>query len=283
MINNKYNLIEKIGEGSFGSIFKGQNIRTKEYVAVKVEPIMKDTKLLKNESIIYQYLNNTSGIPLIKWFGRDSQNYYMVIDLLGPSLESLKLTQSVFSLNLVLQIGIEVTKLLKSIHEKGLVHRDIKPDNFLLGLPGDKSKLFLIDFGFCKAYMKDNDHIALKKMYNLIGSKTYASINAHNFLELSRRDDMESLGYMLVYLYSGSLPWQDMSQINNMNDDLNNKIKELKISLIDDMNILKVFLDYIKYVRGLDFYETPNYNYIIHELFEREILKIKQNINSKIK
>lgn len=270
MINNKYNLLEKIGEGSFGSIYKGQNIRTKEYVAIKVEPIMKDTKLLKNESIIYQYLNNTSGIPLIKWFGKDEQYYYMVIDLLGPSLESLKTREYLFSLNIVLQIGIQITNLLKTIHEKGLIHRDIKPDNFLLGLGSEKQNIFLIDFGFCKTYMKDNVHMPLKKIHNLIGSKTYASINSHKFLELSRRDDMESLGYMLVYLYLGSLPWQDISQINNKNLDLNEKIKELKTSIINNINLPNVLVDYIKYVRGLDFYEEPDYNYIIREIFQRE-------------
>lgn len=270
MINNKYNLLEKIGEGSFGSIYKGQNIRTKEYVAIKVEPIMKYTKLLKNESIIYQYLNNTSGIPLIKWFGKDEQYYYMVIDLLGPSLESLKTREYLFSLNIVLQIGIQITNLLKTIHEKGLIHRDIKPDNFLLGLGSEKQNIFLIDFGFCKTYMKDNVHMPLKKIHNLIGSKTYASINSHKFLELSRRDDMESLGYMLVYLYLGSLPWQDISQINNKNLDLNEKIKELKTSIINNINLPNVLVDYIKYVRGLDFYEEPDYNYIIREIFQRE-------------
>lgn len=270
MINNKYNLLEKIGEGSFGSIYKGQNIRTKEYVAIKVEPIMKDTKLLKNESIIYQYLNNTSGIPLIKWFGKDEQYYYMVIDLLGPSLESLKTREYLFSLNIVLQIGIQITNLLKTIHEKGLIHRDIKPDNFLLGLGIEKKNIFLIDFGFCKTYMKDNVHMPLKKIHNLIGSKTYASINSHKFLELSRRDDMESLGYMLVYLYLGSLPWQDISQINNKNLDLNEKIKELKTSIINNINLPNVLVDYIKYVRGLEFDEEPDYNYIIREIFQRE-------------
>jgi casein kinase I family protein HRR25 len=276
MINNKYNLIEKIGEGSFGSIYKGQNIRTKEYVAVKVEPIMTDTKLLKNESIIYQYLNNTHGIPLIKWFGKDMQNYYMVIDLLGSSLESLKEKTHVFTLNFISSIGIQITLLLKSIHEKGLIHRDIKPDNFLFGLGRDKGELFLIDFGFCKSYMQNNKHIPFKKIHNLIGSKTYASINSHNCLELSRRDDMESLGYMLAYLYLGSLSWQYILQINNVNNvniDLNEKIKELKTSIINDIHLPNILVNYIKYARSLDFEQEPDYNYIIHEIFQREIKK----------
>ena len=104
IINKKYTLLEKIGEGSFGSIYRGQNIRTKEYVAVKVEPIGNNTKLLKNESIVYQYLNNSPGIPSVKWFGKDATNYYMVINLLGESLQSIKERKNIFSLKLVLQI-----------------------------------------------------------------------------------------------------------------------------------------------------------------------------------
>ena len=87
IINNKYKILERIGEGAFGSIYKGQNIRTLELVAIKIEPIGNETKLLKNESIVYQYLNNIDGIPSVKWFGKDEDNYYMVIHLLGDSLQ----------------------------------------------------------------------------------------------------------------------------------------------------------------------------------------------------
>ena len=90
LINKKYKMLEKIGEGTFGLIYKGENIRTRELVAIKVESIEHDMKLLKNESIIYQYLNNVQGVPFVKWFGKDETNYYMVINLLGHSLQSIK-------------------------------------------------------------------------------------------------------------------------------------------------------------------------------------------------
>jgi serine/threonine protein kinase len=221
LINNKYKIIEKIGNGSFGSIFKAENIRTGEYVAVKVEPITSDIRLLINESRIYQYLSHMQGIPNIKWYGKDDKNYYMVINLLGDSLETLvKKQKHSFSLKTTLYIGIQIIKLLVTIHKQKLVHRDIKPDNFLFGPNNDKRQIYLIDFGFCKSYITSgNNHIEMKSTSGLIGSPTYASINAHEYRELSRRDDLESLGYILLYLYLGKLRWQcepDKEKIKQM-------------------------------------------------------------------
>jgi serine/threonine protein kinase len=256
LIANKYKLLDKIGEGAFGSIYKGENNRTKELVAIKVEPIINDLKLLKNESIIYQYLINNEGIPNVKWFGKDKTNYYMVINLLGESLQSLKERKQTFSLKLVFQIGIQIVYLLKMIHDKGLVHRDIKPDNFLLGLNNKNKKIYLIDFGFCKTFLNDNKHIEIKKTKNLIGSNNFASINAHEFNELSRRDDLESLGYMLVYFYFGNLPWKDYSN--------NEMIKIVKNNIMNDESIPKIILKYFEIVKVLDFKERPDYDLLIN-------------------
>jgi casein kinase I family protein HRR25 len=271
IINKKYTLLEKIGEGSFGSIYRGQNIRTREYVAIKVEPIKNETKLLKNESTIYQYLNNSQCIPSVKWFGKDTTNYYMVIDLLGQSLQSLKNERERFSLPLVLQIGIQIINLLKTIHEKGLVHRDIKPDNFLLSRNPNDKNIYIIDFGFCKCYLIDDDkHIPYKQTRNLIGSNTYASINAHNFIELSRRDDLESLGYMLIYFYLGHLAWQETLNTKE-------RIMYLKQFVTESDQLPEVLTVYMKYVRNLAFEETPDYTFIIN-LFKRELEIIQKKI-----
>ena len=275
LINNKYLIINKIGEGSFGIIFKGQNTRTKEYVAIKIEPIKNRTKLLKNESIIYNYLNDCLGIPSVKWFGKDNVNYYMVINLLGESLQNLFEKKHSFSLKLTLQIGINIIILLKTIHDKGLVHRDIKPENFLFGLNSDKKNIYIIDFGLCKSYLNHDNHIELKKTKNLIGSLNYASINSHDYLELSRRDDLESLGYMLVYFYLGKLNWQNMS-ILEYNDHLNELIKQMKKNIYSN-DIPEVLINYFKYVRCIEFNEKPNY-FLIIDSFKREI----ENISLKI-
>jgi serine/threonine protein kinase len=264
IINNKYKLIEEIGKGSFGSIYKAENIRTGEYVAIKVEPITSQTKLLTNESRKYQYLSHLPGIPNIKWYGKDNMNYYMVINLLGDSLENfMQRTKSRFSLKMTLYIGIQITQLLKTIHERSLLHRDIKPDNFLFGPHNDKRQLYLIDFGFCKSYLiSGNRHIEMKPTNGLIGSPTYASINAHDHCELSRKDDMESLGYTLLYLYLGKLKWQYEQSKEN--------IRTMKTEVLCDDKIPHVLLDYFIYISKLGFKDEPDYEKIIND-FRTEI------------
>ena len=276
IINKKYTLLDKIGEGSFGSIYKAHNIRTEEYVAVKVEPIKNATKLLKNESIIYHYLNNVKGMPSVKWFGKDDNNYYMVINLLGESLQDVKDKHFNFPLKIVLQIGVQLIQLLQKIHDKGLIHRDIKPENFLFGLNNESKHLYMIDFGFCKSFIQDDKHIPQKKTGNLIGSRTYASINAHKFIELSRRDDLESVGYMLIYFYLGTLSWQDISELSN--GGFNNgesSIIYLKTQIVETGLLPEVLTNYMKYVRALAFEEKPDYALLI-DTFLKQIELFKK-------
>ena len=262
LINNKYKILKKIGSGCFGEIYKGENIRTNEEVAIKIEPINNNLKLLKNESIIYQHLTGLNGIPTVKWFGKDENNYYMVLNLLGDSLQTIKNEKGSFSLKLVLQIGIQILSLLQTIHTKGLVHRDIKPDNFLLGNNETNKQLYIIDFGFCKTYMNNDKHIECKSTNSLIGSLTYASINSHNLIELSRRDDLESLGYMLIYFYMGELEWQKEKNIES--------IVKMKQHIIHNSEIPEVLTDFLKYSTKLSFEEIPKYSWLIH-VFKREI------------
>jgi len=268
MINNKYKLLNKIGEGSFGSIYKAENCRTREEVAIKVEPISNGTTLLKNESKIYQYLLGTPCISQVKWYGKDTINYYMVIPLLGKSLEQLFFEKQKLSLKLILQIGIQILYLLKSIHEKGLIHRDIKPDNFLLGINSEKNQLFLIDFGLCKPYIKDGKHIEMKLVKGLIGCITYASINAHNKIELSRRDDLESLGYLLIYFSLGNLPWREIDFSKNTDPEQN--IIQLKTEIINNVMVPTILKEYMNNIRKLEFQEEPRYELLINK-FTKEI------------
>ena len=135
----------------------------------------------------------------------------------------------------------------------------------------NKTQIYIIDFGFCKSYLNGKNHIELKKTKNLIGSLNYASMNSHDYLELSRRDDVESLGYMLVYFYLGKLNWQNMS-ILEYNDHLNELIKQMKKNIYSN-DIPDVLINYFKYVRCIEFNEKPNY-FIIIDSFKREIENI---------
>jgi serine/threonine protein kinase len=266
IINRKYVLLEQIGSGSFGFIYKGENVRTKEKVAIKVEPVVHELKLLKNESTIYQILKNIIGVPQVKWYGKDDTHYYMVISLLGESLQTIRNNHVSFSLTLTLKIGIQILSLLEAVHDKGFVHRDIKPDNFLLGRVTDtaQKQIYLIDFGLCKCFVRENKHIEMKSTKALIGTPTYASISSHECLEQSRRDDLESLGYVLMYLYKGKLPWQDVHQdieaIGFMKKNTN--FREI---------YPEVLVDYMAHVKSLQFKEKPNYLFLVNR-FKREIM-----------
>jgi len=192
----------------------------------------------------------------------------MVINLLGTSLQEFMNGTSSLSLTLTLKIGIKILLILKTIHDKGLVHRDIKPDNFLFGLYQLKD-IYLIDFGFCKSYLNNEEHVKIKKTKSIIGSKNYASIMCHKCFELSRRDDLESFCYMLFYFYKGSLPWD--------NEQNENVIINLKNELANDDTYPIVLLNLLKYVRCIEFEEKPNY-FLIIDNFKREIEILSKNI-----
>ena len=255
IISNKYEILEQIGEGGFGKIYKGRNIRTGENVAIKVEPIENQTKLLKNETKIYQYLASGEGIPQIKWFGVDDKNNYMVVTLLGDSLLTLKKKYNTFSLKVVLQIGKQMLQRLQFIHTMGLIHRDVKPDNFLMG---NENKVYIIDFGLCKKYLKDDVHIENKRINKILGTASFVSVNIHNLNEPSRRDDLESMIYVLLYLYFEKLDWDDCKNIDD--------IKKMKENLLENNNVPEIFKDMLYYVRSLAFDQIPNYEYILDYL-----------------
>lgn len=251
IISNKYEILEQIGEGGFGKIYKGCNIRTGEHVAVKVEPIASQTKLLKNETKIYRYLATGEGIPKIKWFGVDKTNNYMVTTLLGDSLNVLKEKYNTFSLKVVLQIGKQMLERLRFVHEMGLIHRDVKPDNFLMG---KENKLYIIDFGLCRKYLNNEIHIENKKINKILGTPSFVSINIHNLNEPSRRDDLESMIYTLLYLYVEKLDWADCND--------KNEIKKRKEKILQDEKIPLVFKELLNYIRCLKFDEKPSYEYL---------------------
>lgn len=250
IIANKYKLIEKLNNGEFGTIFKAENIRTKELVAIKMESILVETKMLKRETQIYQYLGKAAGIPQVKWFGTTDEYNYMVLPLFGDSLAS-----KTFSLIDSFSIGQKIVKILSFIHGKGLIHRDIKPDNFVFNQDG--TDVYIIDFGLCKKYVdNDNKHIEMKSGKTIIGTPNFVSVNVHNGVEPSRRDDLISVAYIILYLINGGLPW-----IREMKE-----MKMQKQCILQWSKTPSELIEYLTYCENLKFDETPNYDYLIKSL-----------------
>ena len=256
MLANKYKIIEKIKEGSFGIIFKGENVRTSDLVAIKFEPKDIDKKTLKNEAKIYQYFGRIDGFPQLKWFGTNENNNYLVMDLLGVSLSEMINYYKAFCLKTVLRLGVQIIKRIQILHERFLLHRDIKPDNFLSGLGKATNKLHLIDFGISKRYDYDGVHISEAKIHKLIGTPNFVSLNVHNGIEPSRRDDLESCIYIIINMLFGELEWFNKKDTDEIYD------LKYKLQFIDEVpSFIKIML---YYVRNMKFEETPDYEYVIN-------------------
>lgn len=266
IVGGKYRLIRKIGSGSFGDIYLGINITNGEEVAAKLESISARHPQLLYESKLYRILQGGGGIPHIRWFGQERDYNVLVMDLLGPSLEDLfNFCSRRFTMKTVLMIADQMISRIEFVHNKNFIHRDIKPDNFLMGIGRHCNKLFMIDFGLAKKYWdnRTRQHIPYREEKNLTGTARYASINAHLGIEQSRRDDMESLGYVLMYFNRGSLPWQGLKAANKKQKY--EKISEKKMATSVEVlckGFPAEFAMYLNYCRGLRFEEKPDYKYL---------------------
>ncbi|CAB0045031.1 unnamed protein product [Trichogramma brassicae] len=266
IVGGKYRLMRKIGSGSFGDIYLGINVSNGEEVAIKLENVRARHPQLMYESKLYKILHGGVGIPHIRWYGVEREFNVLVMDLLGPSLEDLfTYCSRKFTIKTVLMLADQMIGRIEFVHCKHFIHRDIKPDNFLMGIGRHCNKLFLIDFGLAKKFRDSRTrmHISYREDKNLTGTARYASINAHLGIEQSRRDDMESLGYVLMYFNRGSLPWQGLKAATKKQKY--EKISEKKMSTPVEVlckGFPAEFSMYLNYCRGLRFEEGPDYMYL---------------------
>ena len=277
----KYKVVKKIGQGSFGRIYTCQDITTNELFAMKVEQNIFQNNVLEIESRYLTYLKG-HGIPEMIFYDNSGKYNILIETLLDKSLENLfSESHGNFNLKDISMIGIQVLDRLEYIHSKNVIHRDIKPDNFVIGRNKDKKTIYLIDFGLAKKYRNplNFEHIPFRMTKRLTGTARYASVNALKGGEQSRKDDLESLVYMLLFFLRGSLPWQGVPGMTKA--DKYKKIYYMKKNIGADKlfeNLPNEFKEFYLYVRQLEFEQDPDYNYC-RKLFINVIEKNCGEIN----
>ena len=269
LVLDRYKLGAPIGNGAFGQVFVGYDVKKgNREVAIKLEKSTARHPQLRFEAKVYQELQGSPGVPRLMYYGQDGQYNVLVIQRLGYSLEHLfRYCGNRFSLKTVLLLADQMLQRLETLHDNRVIHRDLKPDNFVFGLEAHANDLYLIDFGLSKCYVHPDTmvHIPFQTGKSLIGTPRYASINNHRGFEQSRRDDLESMAYLLLYFLGGRLPWQATEKAKSVAKkekmpfqkigEWKERIAEADIcpSAPEELVLL------LKYSQALGFYERPDY------------------------
>mmetsp|Transcript_7633 Transcript_7633/g.14373 ORF Transcript_7633/g.14373 Transcript_7633/m.14373 type:complete len:307 (+) Transcript_7633:313-1233(+) len=276
-LGGKFRLGNRIGGGAFGEIYQGFDNASNEELGVKLESNKTKHPQLLYESKLYKVLQGGNGIPKVHWFTKEGDYNVMVMDLLGPSLEDLlSFCGRKLSLKTVLMLGDQLVTRMEFLHSRSFIHRDVKPENFLMGVGKKSNMVYVIDFGLAKKYRdpKSKEHITYRENKPLTGTARYAGINTHLGIEQSRRDDLESVGYVIMYLLRGNLPWQGIKA--STKKEKYDKIAEKKMATSIEMLCKgqpEEFADYFRIVRNMRFEDKPDYNalrQLFRNVFQRE-------------
>ena len=265
IVNGRYTIKSVIGEGKFGMVLKAHDIITEEPVAIKLAT---DELSLKHETKIMTYLfqNRFRKLPFIYWYGSQNSTPYLVMTYYDCSLEAFLHSDEGIAINMG-GLFSQCICILENLHKLYVLHRDIKPENFMVKSGGVDIELVLIDYGLATFWMDgDGEHIANRPQSTITGTPKYVSYNNHMGDTISRRDDLISLGYMIMYFIYGYLPWQgspsyiEKKDIDNLLDFLENETP------IDENTPSSKMRYYMEYCYSLEYDETPDYS-ILCELF----------------
>lgn len=268
-----FKTIVKIGGGSFGKVYLAVDETSGLRVALKVEK--KNEGHFIKEASFFTALEGVLGIPRLYLHDYDKQSNvrFLAMELVGPSIESLFIKcKRKFSLKTVAMLSVQMLERLQFVHDRGILHRDMKPHNFMVGIGSKQTLVYLGDFGLAKLYCRQEGHIEYKENKPCVGTARYVSINDHLGIQQSRRDDLESLGYVIIYLAKGGLPWQGLRSEGEYSR------KEMVAKMKSSLTIEKLceglpgeFAEYIRYSRALHFDEAPDYAYV-KRLFKNVLL-----------
>lgn len=253
----KYSILGALGKGGYGRVFLARNLLSLETVAIKLSS---NQKLLSKEYKILSTLNSTKGFMKVYEYGSINKADYIVMEHLGKSLNYTE-GDNLLSLKSVAAIGIEVISKLEILHKNFIIHRDVKPQQFLLS--PDKTSVFLVDYGLATFFISQNEHKVFKLDCPYKGSASFASINCHMGFRQSRRDDLESLIYSLVYLIKGDLPWNSnptLTGVKKWKCIFSQKLKISEELLFKDCP--PEFETFWLYTRKLKYDQTPDYLYL---------------------
>ena len=268
---SKYKVTKKISEGNFSKIYQLTDINTDEIYACKIEHKKAEQPMLEYEYKVMDYLRG-DYIPSIKLYGSSGDYNVLIMQLLGKSLDYYIKKLEVFSIHTTAMLAYQIINILQYIHIRGIVHRDIKPGNFVMGLSLKNLDLYMIDFGFAKKYksMTSLKIYPLTENHELTGTSRYASINAMKGLSQSCRDDLESLAYMLYFFLKGRLPWMGIKE--KTKENLDKKILEKKEETVDEIlgkDLPIQFCEFLTYTKKLKYDDVPDYN-----LFKTKMMEV---------
>ena len=268
-LNDTYTLLlsKKLGAGAFGQIYECQNVKTKKTYAAKIEYHTAPNPQLYKESKIMTEMKGKLGFPTCHQVIYLKQELVMVTDLLGPNIQDImdNIEGKKFTMKSTLILTEQMLKRLRDLHEKGIIHRDIKPENFVIGKGKNEKLIYMIDFGLSRHYLieKTQQHIPMKSDRAIVGTLRYISMNCHEGLEVSRRDDLESLAYMMIHFVIGELPWMGI-KAKSLGEKYK-RVYEKKQETVPD-EITKILPDemksFLKHILELEFEQKPNYDYL---------------------